>query len=537
MIKKSAIALACVMLFGAFAGACNQGNSDSSQTEVGEYYVASKLNKTEDGRIYVEVDGEPMLYTGAQVRIDGYVHLDDWSFDELEDQFIKASSMNVNTVQLPLCWNDLEPQEGQYDFRSVRKLLDWALEYDLRIEFLWFTYQGGQFYCPQWIWEDEETYPQYQCNIKGQVWGKSGSVGYLVYTTPKLLEKERLVIGELTDFIYDWEKENDFHVIVTGYQIHNEPDNFPRWGISQREVKTPDGSRYLTDREAWNDVLTSLDNAGKAFKSSKWRALTRVNLTTLTGSGEQWKEFAPDVFELEGIDMVGDDTYTNVIASQKTSMANLMGEEFDYSNFAHVAENAANYTNTASLCLSAIAQGAGYLLYCLQLPYEYVRNETNWDKWEQGVYNVDGTEKAHTAEVRSILYGLKNAGTQMAIANTADIAAFNVDTDIPLDETTQEISTTAVSLKFHTDQKAIGFAVYYDGYVTVYCTQASTIELGNADFTAVEYGTFSGYDFQSAGEATLQNGNTLQAEAGKLYRIKVENIQGKLNSNTLDFIG
>ena len=502
-----------------------------------EYYVASKLARTDSGRMYVEVDGEPMLYTGAQVRIDGYVHLDGLAFDEMEDQFRKAASMNVNTVQLPLCWSDLEPSEGNYVFRDVRKLLDWALQYGLKIEFLWFTYQTGNIYCPQYIWEDEKTYPKYESDHKNDVWGKQGSVGYLVYQTPALLERERLMIEALTDFIYEWEKEKGFPVVVTGYQIYNEPDNFPRWGLSQQNVKLPDGSRMLTDREAWDDVLTTLDHAGKIFKNSKWRAITRVNLTTLLSSGENWREFAPDVYALEGIDMVGDDTYTNSNADQKQSMQNLEGEEFDYSNFPHVSENAANYTNTASLILSAIAQGAGYLMYCLQLPYEYVRNEPDWGKWEQGVYNVDGTEKEHTAGVRNLLYGLKNAGTQLAVADIADIAAFNVEENYPLETKEQAINTTAVSLQFSTEQAAIGFAVYYNGYVTVYCTQDAQIQLGNAEFSDAETGIFQGYEFVADGQAALLRGDTLAAKGGTLYRIKVDNIAGALQSNTQDMIG
>ena len=515
---------------------CGGGKTSASDGESGEYFVASKLNKTDDGRVYVEVNGEPMLYTGAQVRIDGYVHLDNVPFDQMEEQLQKAAAMNVNTVQLPVCWSDLEPERDKYYFRQIGKLLGWANENGLKIEILWFTYQTGNIYCPKWIFDDEKTYPQYQCDQKGEEWGPEGKVGYLVYTTPALLERERLVIEALTDYIYEWEKANDFPVIVTGYQIHNEADNFPRWGISQKHVKLPDGSRYLTDIEAWNDVLTAYNNAGTAFKKSKWRAITRANLTTMTQCEDQWKSFAPRVFRLGGIDMVGDDTYTNSIDSQKRMMANLMGEEFGYNNFAHVAENAANYKNTASLILAALAQGAGYLMYCLQLPVYWVRDNIYDEKWEQGVFDTAGNEKEHTAEVRSILYGLKYAGTQFAVANTEDIAAFNVQTDFAQDRCEQQINTRSVSIRFKTESKAIGYAVYYKGYLTVYATQDSEIELSNADFSSVEYGVFKGYDFTSAGTARLENGNRLSMEGGKIYRIKVDNVKGELTSNTLDFI-
>lgn len=513
------------------------GGKTSSGTE-GQYFVASELKKTDDGKVYVEVNGKPMLYTGTQVRIDGYVHLDKVPFDEMEEQFKKAASMNVNTVQLPICWADLEPEKDQYYFREMDKLLNWANENGLKIEILWFTYQTGKIYCPTYIFEDEETYPQYQCDIKGEIWGPEGKTGYLVYTTPALLERERLVIKELTDYIYEWEETNGFPVIVTGYQIHNEADNFPRWGLSQNHVKLPDGSRYLTDREAWNDVLTAFNNAGMAFKTSKWRAVTRANLTTMAQSEDQWKSFAPKVFRLDGIDMVGDDTYTASIDMQKRMMANLMGSAFDNNNFAHVAENSANFKNTASLILAAIAQGAGYLMYCLQLPVYWVSDDPTEDNyWEQGIFDVKGNEKSHTAEVRSILYGLKYAGTQLVVANPEDIAAFNLETDFPLDSCEQTINTRSVTVKFRTESKAIGYAVYYNGYLTVYATANAEVELSNADFSNVEYGTFKDYDFTSDGTAALENGNKLIVEGGKIYRIKADNVKRVLKSDTIDFIG
>lgn len=541
MKKILAFALAAVTCFTLAAGCGKKDNPKSSGQEETEYFVASELAKTDEGRVYMKVNGEPMLYTGAQVRIDGYVHLDHISFDEMGEQFEKAAGMNVNTVQLPICWADLEPAKDAYYFRTIGQLMEWALENNLKIELLWFTYQHGNIYCPSYIFNDEATYPKYESKDKNADWGEEGKVGYLVYRTPALLERERKAIKALTDYIYAWEKQRNFPVVITGYQIHNEADNFPRWGIDQQEVKVPDGSRFLTDREAWKDVYAAYDNAGKAFKSSKWRAVTRANLTTLTDSGEKWKEFAPDVFNLEGIDMVGDDTYTNVIASQKAMMANLAGKEFGYNNFAHVAENAANYANTASLILAAMAQGAGYLMYCLQLPAYWVGGYDSgvgiYDKWEQGVFDIFGNEKPHTAEVRSILYGLKNGGTQMAVVNPLDFAAFNVDTDFPLDEVTQEIKTRSVALKFNTTNKGIGYAVYYDGYVTLYCTQNASVELSNADFSHAEIGTFSGYEWTVTAETDLINGNRLAMQGGKIYRVKADNIRGALTSDTIDFIG
>ena len=83
MKKILAFALAAVTCFTLAAGCGKKDNPKSSGQEETEYFVASELAKTDEGRIYMKVNGEPMLYTGAQVRIDGYVHLDHISFDEM----------------------------------------------------------------------------------------------------------------------------------------------------------------------------------------------------------------------------------------------------------------------------------------------------------------------------------------------------------------------------------------------------------------------------------------------------------------------
>ena len=76
--------------------------------------------------MYIERGGKPYLYTGAAIRVDGYTHFGERSFDEMEEQFALASALGVNTVQVQIVWGDMEPQKDVYDFRQLRKMLDWA---------------------------------------------------------------------------------------------------------------------------------------------------------------------------------------------------------------------------------------------------------------------------------------------------------------------------------------------------------------------------------------------------------------------------
>jgi hypothetical protein len=74
----------------------------------------------------------------------------------------RVKSMNVNTVLLPITWQQFEPVEGEFDYTLVDSHIKSAYENGLRIVFLWFgSWKNGQsHYTPDWVKTDLSRFPR-----------------------------------------------------------------------------------------------------------------------------------------------------------------------------------------------------------------------------------------------------------------------------------------------------------------------------------------------------------------------------------------
>jgi len=70
-----------------------------------------------DGRYALFVDGAPYLMLSAQVH-----NSSSWPA-ELPKVWPAMEYLNVNTVEMPVYWEQIEPQQGHFDFSMVDNLL------------------------------------------------------------------------------------------------------------------------------------------------------------------------------------------------------------------------------------------------------------------------------------------------------------------------------------------------------------------------------------------------------------------------------
>jgi hypothetical protein len=113
-----------------------------------------------NGRHALLVDGKPFFILGGQAHNSSA-----WPA-MLPSVWQSAEYMHLNTVEIPLYWEQIEPTEGSFDFSLIDTLLTQARAHNMHLVLLWFgTWKNGSnHYIPAWMKQHADKYP----NITGK---------------------------------------------------------------------------------------------------------------------------------------------------------------------------------------------------------------------------------------------------------------------------------------------------------------------------------------------------------------------------------
>lgn len=114
--------------------------------------VVEKVNN----RYQLKVDGKPYLILGSQTNnSSNYPAM-------LPLVWESAKAMHANTVSIPVAWEQIEPEEGKFDFSYVDVLLKEARKNNLRLVILWFATwkNNAPHYAPAWVKLDNQRFPR-----------------------------------------------------------------------------------------------------------------------------------------------------------------------------------------------------------------------------------------------------------------------------------------------------------------------------------------------------------------------------------------
>ncbi|KAF5573964.1 glycoside hydrolase family 35 [Fusarium pseudocircinatum] len=103
------------------------------------------------------VDGHPYLILGAELQNSSMS-----SSRYMEDVWPNLVKMGINTVLGPVTWEDIEPQEGTFDFSRLDAAMEGARSHNLRLVLLWFgSFKNGRSsYAPKWVKKDQKRFPR-----------------------------------------------------------------------------------------------------------------------------------------------------------------------------------------------------------------------------------------------------------------------------------------------------------------------------------------------------------------------------------------
>jgi beta-galactosidase GanA len=113
-----------------------------------------RLEKT-GSQYHFLVDGKAFLMLGGQAHNSSASNPRD-----LEPVWNSLVGIHANTAEVPLYWELIELQPGQFDFHLVDAAIEGARAHNLRLVFLWFaSWKNGEMhYTPEWVKRDTKKF-------------------------------------------------------------------------------------------------------------------------------------------------------------------------------------------------------------------------------------------------------------------------------------------------------------------------------------------------------------------------------------------
>jgi Beta-galactosidase len=107
--------------------------------------------KMEKGTGQLIVNGRPFLILGGELGNSSA-----GTAAQADSIIPRLAAMHVNTILMPVSWEQIEPKEGSFDFSIVDHWMETARRSDMRLVILWFGSWKNAFsnYAPSWVKSD-----------------------------------------------------------------------------------------------------------------------------------------------------------------------------------------------------------------------------------------------------------------------------------------------------------------------------------------------------------------------------------------------
>ena len=187
-----------------------------------------------DGRQALLVDGQPFLILGGQAHNSS-------AWPGMMPQVWSAiDAMHANTLEVPIYWEQVEAQEGKFDFSLIDMLLKQGRERKVHLVLLWFATwkNGSNHYMPEWMKREPAKYPN--------ITGKNGqAVDSPSPHAKTAMEADATSFAEVMKHLNQVDQQHTVLMV----QVENEPG---AWG-SVRDYSA--AAQKLFEREVPDELL------------------------------------------------------------------------------------------------------------------------------------------------------------------------------------------------------------------------------------------------------------------------------------------
>lgn len=113
--------------------------------------------RIENGASQLLLHGKPYLMLGGELG-----NSSSGTAAQADEILPRLAKLHFNTVLMPVAWDEIEPEEGHYDFSVPDHWIEVAREQNIHLVFLWFGSWKNAFseYAPAWVLADTKRFPR-----------------------------------------------------------------------------------------------------------------------------------------------------------------------------------------------------------------------------------------------------------------------------------------------------------------------------------------------------------------------------------------
>jgi len=239
--------------------------------------------RMEKGTGQLTVNGQPFLILGGELGNSSA------GTAEQADVIVpRLRSMHVNTILMPVTWEQIEPKEGSFDFDVLDHWVESAREHKMHLVLLWFGSWKNAFsnYAPSWVKSDAKRFTR----------AESADGRPLEILSTLSLETRRCDSRAFATLMQHVREKDSAHQTVLMVQVENEvgylgqgrdrsPVSSRLFGeqVPERLELPPElGTHFNEHGRTWSEVFG--DAANEVFMA--WNYASFIEVVAHAGKGE-----------------------------------------------------------------------------------------------------------------------------------------------------------------------------------------------------------------------------------------------------------